>query len=169
MMILPYRGVSPKIHPSVYIAEGVRIIGDVEIGKESSVWFNAVIRGDVNFVRIGEQTNIQDASVLHVAHATSPLLVGSRVTVGHSAVLHAATIEDYCLIGMGAIVLDKARVGPYAIVAAGAVVLGDTVVPEGMMVAGVPAKVVRPLTSDERKSLADSAQEYVGYAATYRI
>jgi len=159
---------APKIHPSVYVAEGARIIGDVEIGKECSVWFNAVIRGDVNFIRIGEQTNIQDASVLHVTHRTYPLVVGNGVTVGHNAVLHAATIKDFCLIGMGAIILDNAQVGPYALVAAGSVVLADTVIPEGTLVAGVPAKIVRPLTNKERTFLFDSAQNYVGYAATYK-
>jgi carbonic anhydrase/acetyltransferase-like protein (isoleucine patch superfamily) len=167
--ILPYRGVIPKIHPSVFMAEGARIIGDVEIGKESSVWFNAVVRGDINFIRIGEETNIQDAAVLHVTHLAYPLIVGSGVTVGHNAVLHAATIKDFCLVGMGAIVLDNAQIGPYALVAAGAVVLSNAVIPEGMMAAGVPAKVIRPLTKEERKFLAHSAQKYVEYAATYRI
>jgi gamma-carbonic anhydrase len=166
--ILSYRGVSPKIHPSVYIAEGARIIGDVEIGKECSIWFNAVIRGDVNYIRIGEQTNIQDSSVLHVTHTTYPLIVGKGVTVGHNAVLHAARINDYCLVGMGAIILDNALVGPYALVAAGAVVLENTVIPEGVMAAGIPAKVVRTLSGEERNFLVKSAQNYVGYAATYK-
>ena len=114
MSILPYAGVTPKLHPSVFIAEGAHIIGDVEIEKDSSVWFNAVVRGDVNYIRIGERTNIQDASVLHVTHERYPLIIGSNVTVGHGAVVHAATVHDFSLIGMGAIILDNARVGPYS-------------------------------------------------------
>ncbi len=166
--IISYRGVAPKIHPSVFVAEGAHVIGDVEIGKESSVWFNTVIRGDVNFIRIGERTNIQDLSVLHVTNNTCPLIVGNGVTVGHNAVLHGATIKDFCLVGMGGIVLDRAVVGPYTLVAAGSVVLEDAVIPEGVMAAGIPAKVVRLLTSEERTFLFNSAQNYVGYAATYK-
>jgi len=159
----------PEIHSSVFMAEGSHVIGDVVIGKDSSVWFNAVIRGDVNYIRIGERTNIQDGSVLHVTRARYPLIIGSNVTIGHAAVVHAATVYDFCLIGMGAIVLDNARIGPYSLVAAGAVVAGNSVIPEGMLAAGVPAKVVRPLTGDERESLVQSAQNYVDYVATYRI
>ena len=169
MSIVPYRGIVPKIHPSVFIAEGAHVIGDVEIGRDSSVWFNAVIRGDVNFIRIGERTNIQDASVLHVTHKKYPLFIGSNVTVGHNAVVHAATIKDFCLIGMGAVILDNAQVGPYSLIAAGAVVVGGTVIPEGMLAAGVPAKIVRPLTNEERQFLVQSAQNYVDYVETYRI
>lgn len=153
----------------MFMAEGAHVIGDVEIGKDSSIWFNAVVRGDVNFIRIGERTNIQDSSVLHVTHKKYPLIIGSNVTVGHSAVVHAATVYDFCLIGMGAIILDNARVGPYALVAAGAVVAGDAVIPEGTLAAGVPAKVVRPLTEEERQSLIRSAQNYVEYVAAYRM
>ena len=169
MSILPYRGIVPKIDPSVFVAEGAHVIGDVEIGKKSSVWFNAVVRGDVNHVRIGERTNVQDGAVLHVTGGTSPLNIGSGVTVGHSAIVHAATVHDFSLIGMGAIILDDAVVGPYSLIAAGAVVLGGTVIPEGVLAAGIPAKVVRPLTADERRSLVDSADHYVEYAASYRI
>jgi carbonic anhydrase/acetyltransferase-like protein (isoleucine patch superfamily) len=169
MSILPFAGVIPKLHPSVFVAEGARVIGDVEIEKNSSVWFNAVIRGDVNFIRIGEQTNIQDASVLHVTHKRYPLIIGSNVTVGHSAVVHAATVHDFSLIGMGAIILDNACVGPYSLVAAGAVVVGNSIIPEGMLAAGVPARVVRPLTEEERQFLIQSARNYVDYVASYRI
>jgi len=105
-----------------------------------------VIRGDVNFIRIGEQTNIQDLSVLHVTNNTYPLILGNGVTVGHNAILHGATIKEFCLVGMGAIVLDNAVIGPYALIAAGSVVLENAVIPEGVMAAGIPAKVIRPLT-----------------------
>jgi carbonic anhydrase/acetyltransferase-like protein (isoleucine patch superfamily) len=168
MGIYPYQGKLPKIDPSVFIAEGVQIIGDVEIGQDSSIWYNAVIRGDVNFIRIGQRTNVQDGAVLHVTHEKFPLIIGSNVTVGHAAVLHAAVIEDFCLIGMNATVLDDARLGKYCLIAAGAVVLGGTVIPEGMMAAGVPAKVIRPLTMEERKALEQSAQNYIDYVAEYR-
>jgi carbonic anhydrase/acetyltransferase-like protein (isoleucine patch superfamily) len=167
-MIIPYRGITPKIHPSVFIAEGAQIIGDVEIGADSSVWFNTVIRGDVHYIRIGERTNIQDNCVLHVTHRTYPLVIGSDVTVGHGAILHAATIKDRCLIGMGAKVLDDATVGPYAFVAAGSLVLEHFEVPEGALVAGVPARVKRMLSDEERQQIVQSAQNYVGYVKTYR-
>ena len=167
-MIIPYRGITSKIHPSVFIAEGAQIIGDVEIGADSSVWFNTVIRGDVHYIRIGERTNIQDNCVLHVTHETYPLVIGSDVTVGHGAILHAATIKDRCLIGMGAKVLDDATVGPYALVAAGSLVLEHFEVPEGALVAGVPARVKRMLSEEERQQIVQSAQNYVGYVKTYR-
>ncbi|MEW5798791.1 MAG: gamma carbonic anhydrase family protein [Bacteroidota bacterium] len=168
MGILSYRGITPKIHHSVFVADGVHIIGDVEIGKDSSVWFNSVIRGDVNYIRIGERTNIQDNTVIHVTNKKFPTNIGSNVTIGHNAVIHACTINDYCLIGMGAIILDDAKVGPYSLIAAGAVVTMGSVIPEGMLAAGVPAKVIRPLTEEERQSLVQSAQNYIDYVATYR-
>lgn len=167
-MIIPYRGIKPRIDPSVFIAEGAQIIGDVEIGRDSSVWFNTVIRGDVHYIRIGERTNIQDNCVLHVTHNTYPLIIGSDVTLGHGAILHAATIKDCCLIGMGAKVLDNATVGPYALVAAGALVLEHFEVPEGALVAGVPARIKRMLTDEEREQIAQSAKNYVGYVKTYQ-
>jgi carbonic anhydrase/acetyltransferase-like protein (isoleucine patch superfamily) len=165
---IPYRGITPKIHPSVFIAEGAFIIGDVEIGEDSSVWFNAVVRGDVHYIRIGERTNVQDNAVLHVTHDKFPLHIGSNVTIGHAAVVHAAHVKEFSLIGMGATVLDDARVGPYALVAAGAVVTGGMVIPEGSLAAGVPAKIIRQLTEDEKKGLEQSAQNYVDYAAMYK-
>lgn len=158
----------PKLHASVFLAEGARIIGDVEIGRESSVWFNAVIRGDVHWIRIGERTNIQDNCVLHVTHKKYPLTIGSNVTVGHSAVLHGCTVQDYCLIGMGAIVLDHALIHSRSIVAAGALVQEGFEVPEGALVAGIPAKVKRSLKAEETELLERSAQNYVGYVKTYR-
>ena len=168
MSIIPYKNIVPRLHPSVFVAEGAWIIGDVEIGKDSSVWFNTVIRGAVNYIRIGERTNIQDNSVIHVTHQKYPTTIGSNVTIGHNAVVHACTIYDYCLIGMGAVVLDDAKVGPYSLVAAGAVVTMQMVVPEGVLVAGIPARVVRELTPVEKESLVQSAQNYVDYVSTYR-
>jgi len=168
MGIITYQGITPKIDPSVFIADGVHIIGDVVIGKDSSVWYNTVIRGDVNYIRIGERTNIQDNTVVHVTNKKFPTNIGSNVTIGHSAVIHACTINDYSLIGMGAVILDDANVGKYSLIAAGAVVTMGMKIPEGVLVAGVPAKIVRVLTEDERKFLVQSAQNYVDYVATYR-
>lgn len=167
-MIIKYRNTLPIIDPSVYIAPGAHCIGDVTIGKDSSVWFNAVVRGDVNAIAIGERTNIQDASVLHVSHDTGALRIGNDVTIGHGAVLHGCTLADLCLIGIGAIVLDNARINSYTLVAAGAMVRTGAVFPEGVLVAGVPAKIVREVTSEERELIKQSAIWYVGYAREYR-
>ncbi len=158
----------PDIDASVFVADGAQIVGNVRLGKDCSVWFNAVIRGDVNHVKIGERTNIQDGCLLHVTHEEYSLTIGSDVTVGHGAILHGCTVNNYCLIGMGSIILDNAQIGPYALVAAGSVVREQTVIPEGVLAAGVPAKVVRNLSDDERKRLEQSALNYVGYAQTYR-
>ena len=144
------------------------IIGDVVVGKDSSIWYNAVIRGDVNYIRIGERTNIQDGCLLHVRYKKYPLLIGSNITVGHGAILHACTIKDYCLIGMGAIILDNAQINSYTLIAAGTVVLNNTVIPEGVLVAGVPGKVMRDLSAAERTMIEESAQNYVDYVRTYQ-
>ncbi|HEY6952623.1 MAG TPA: gamma carbonic anhydrase family protein [Bacteroidota bacterium] len=166
--IIEYRGIRPKVHESVFVAEGARLIGDVEIGRGSSVWFNTVIRGDVHWIRIGERTNIQDNCVLHVTHGKYPLQIGSNVTVGHNVVLHGCTIGDYCLIGMGAIVLDQAKISDRSFVAAGALVQENFEIPEGVLVAGVPARIKRSLTAEESRFLEQSAQNYVDYVKTYR-
>jgi carbonic anhydrase/acetyltransferase-like protein (isoleucine patch superfamily) len=167
-MIHSYQGKTPKLHPTVFTVDSAEIIGDVVIDKDSSIWYNAVIRGDVNYIRIGERTNIQDGCILHVRQITYPLIIGSNITVGHGAILHACTVEDKCLIGMGAVVLDNARIGSYTIVGAGAVVRNNTQVPEGVLIAGVPAKIIRDLTKDERDSIEESAQNYVDYIKLYR-
>jgi len=167
-MLMPYRGITPKIDGSVFVAGGVVIIGDVEIGPEANVWFNAVIRGDVNTIRIGGRTNIQDGCILHVTNDTAPLTIGSEVTVGHGAILHGCTVADRALIGMGAIVLDNAKINSYTLVAAGALVRSGAEFPEGVLVAGMPAKVMRPLTAAERAMIEESARHYVEYAGHYR-
>jgi carbonic anhydrase/acetyltransferase-like protein (isoleucine patch superfamily) len=166
-LIIPYNGKTATIPSSVFVAEGAHIIGDVEIGEDSSIWFNVVMRGDINFIKIGEKTNIQDNCVLHVTH-NNPVRIGSSVTVGHGAVIHGATVGDFCLIGMGACVLDSARVGTFSLVAAGALVLEGFEVPSGSLVAGVPAKIRRNLTPQERENIIQSAQNYVKYAQPYR-
>lgn len=167
-MLIPFQGIHPKIHESVFIAEGAQIIGDVEIGRESSVWFNAVIRGDVHYIRIGERTNIQDNCTLHVTHKKYPLIIGSDVTIGHGAIVHGATVGDFCLIGMGARILDNAKINHHAFIAAGALVLEHFEVPEGTLVAGVPARVIRALTEEELKQVEQSAKNYLMYVQQYR-
>lgn len=168
MSILPFKNILPKIDPTVFIAEGAHIIGDVEIEKNCSVWFNTVIRGDVNFIRIGERTNVQDNTVIHVTHKKYPTIIKSNVTIGHSAVIHACTINDFCLIGMNATILDNSTIGAYSLVGAGALVPPNAKIPEGVLVAGVPAKIIRNLTNEEKEMLIQSAQNYINYVAEYR-
>ena len=166
--IITYKGFTPKIHPSVFLCEGVKIIGDVEIGRNSSVWYNTVIRGDVNYIRIGERTNIQDMSMLHVTIKKHPLVIGNDITIAHSVTLHGCTVNDNSLIGIGAICLDGSTIESNSIVAAGALVKEGFVVPEGTMVAGVPAKVIKELTLEEIENLNNIAKRYVGYMDEYR-
>jgi gamma-carbonic anhydrase len=165
--VLPYRGIYPEIHETVFLADGSRVIGDVKIGANSSVWFNAVVRGDVCPIRIGERTNVQDNVTLHVTHDTGPLGIGSNVTIGHGAVLHACTVQDNVLIGMGAILLDGCIVESWSVVAAGSVVRQGCHVPSGRMVAGVPAKVMRDITDAERAIITESPENYLRYAANH--
>ncbi len=161
--LFPYLDFYPRIHPSVFLASGVKIIGDVEIGEDSSVWYNTVIRGDVHYVKIGNMTNIQDCSMLHVTNGRYPLNIGNKVTIGHAVKLHGCTLQDLCLIGIGAIVLDGAVVEEKSMVAAGSVVKPNFVVPSGKLVAGVPAKVVRDLTQEELDEFEKSALRYKKY------
>jgi gamma-carbonic anhydrase len=166
--ILAYDGRAPRLAATVFLAEGSVVSGDVEIGDDSSLWFGTVVRGDVNRVRIGARTNLQDHTVVHVTAGTHPTTVGDDVTVGHRAVLHGCTVKDRCLVGIGAIVMDGAVVGPDAMIGAGALVPPGMVVPPGKLVLGSPAKVRRDLTAEEIASLLNSAKRYVGYAAKYR-
>lgn len=156
------------IDPTAFIAPGAVIVGDVAIGAESSVWFGAVLRGDLEPIRIGAGSNIQDLSVMHT-DAGFPTIVGDRVTVGHRAIIHGAVIDDGCLIGMGSIVLTGARVGAGALVAAGAVVREGFEVPPGMLAAGVPARIVRDLDPDEKARLVHGASSYIETARQYRL
>ena len=162
--LFPYLNYYPKISENVFLAPGVKIIGNVEIGKDSSVWYNSVIRGDVHHIKIGEQTNVQDCSMLHVTNGKYPLNIGNNVTIGHAVVLHGCTLNDLCFIGIGAIVLDGAIIESNAMVAAGTLVKQDFVVPAGKLVAGVPAKVIRDLTKKEIEEFEASAIRYREYS-----
>lgn len=165
--VIRYKGIYPQIAKDVYIAPGAVVIGDVVIGAKSSIWFYTVVRGDVHFIRIGEETNIQDHSVLHVTTNTFPLYIGSRVTVGHRAVIHGCAIDDECLIGMGAIILDGARVGKHSIVAAGAVVPPGMEIPERSLVMGVPARIQKELSDRDIERIVETAKHYVRLAGEY--
>jgi carbonic anhydrase/acetyltransferase-like protein (isoleucine patch superfamily) len=166
-MLRPYRGVLPRVHPTAFIDDSAQVIGDVEIGEDSSVWMSAVIRGDVHRIRIGRRSNIQDGTVVHVMNRTHPTTIGDHVTVGHAALLHGCTIEDRCLIGMGAILLNGAHVGNDSIVAAGTLVVEEMKVPPRSLVMGSPGKVKRALTDAEVESILAYADRYVGYRLDY--
>ncbi|MEY4631142.1 MAG: hypothetical protein RIQ81_1262 [Pseudomonadota bacterium] len=165
--VMDWKGNRPELGKDVFIASGARVIGDVVLGVGTNVWFNVVIRGDVNSIRVGFRTNIQDNAVVHVTRGTGPTNIGSDVTIGHSAIIHACTVEDNCLIGMGAVILDGARIRKNSLVAAGSVVTPGKDFPAGSMIMGSPAKAVRELTAQEIAGLQDSADHYVELARTY--
>ena len=155
------------IHETTFIAEGARIVGDIAIGENCSIWYNAVIRAEDFPVNIGPESNIQDGSVIHVGYEHG-VQIGKGVTVGHGAIIHGATIGDYTLIGMGSIILDGAKIGKHCMIGAGALVTSGTVIEDGMLVLGSPAKVIKPLTEEQIKSLYDSANHYVKLGKQYK-
>jgi len=167
-MIKSFGGKQPQIHPTAYVAETATVIGDVTIGRESSVWFGAVVRGDVFWIKIGDRTNVQDGTVIHVSNGTHPTVLEDEVTVGHNVTLHGCHVERGCLVGMGSIVMDAARIGAQSIVAAGALVSPGTIVPPRSLVLGVPARVKRQLTDEEVTGLEQFWKNYVGYVQQYK-
>jgi carbonic anhydrase/acetyltransferase-like protein (isoleucine patch superfamily) len=167
-VIRTYRSITPTVDPSAYVDVSAQVIGDVHVGAESSVWMNVVVRGDVNYIRIGARTNIQDLTLVHVMRDTHPTVIGDNVTIGHSATVHGCTIEDRCLIGMGAILLNGSRIGTGSIVAAGTLVPEGVVIPPGSMVMGLPGRVRRPLTPEEDASIAWYADNYVRYRLDFQ-
>jgi carbonic anhydrase/acetyltransferase-like protein (isoleucine patch superfamily) len=166
-VLRPYRGRLPVVHPTAYVDESAQVIGDVEVGAESSIWMNVVIRGDVNIVRIGSRSNLQDGTIVHVMHKVCPTHVGDDVTIGHGAVVHGCTIKSRVLIGMGAIVLNAAEIGEDTIVAAGSLVPEGMAVPSRSLVMGSPARVKRPLSDSEVASILEYAGNYVRYKRDY--
>ena len=166
-MLRPYRGQMPRVHASVFIDDSAQVIGDVEIGEESSVWMCVVMRGDVNRIRIGARTNIQDGTIVHVMKDTHPTIIGNDVTVGHAAVVHGCTIEDRCLIGMGAILLNGVTVGTGSIVAAGTLLPEGMQVPPRSLVMGAPGKVRRTLSDADLDEIQMYADRYVAYRLDY--
>jgi carbonic anhydrase/acetyltransferase-like protein (isoleucine patch superfamily) len=167
-LLLPFKGDFPRIASGVYLAPGSVVIGDVDIGADSSVWFNAVIRGDVAPIRIGERSNVQDGAVLHVDTGT-PCIVGNEVTIGHAAIVHGTTVGDGVTIGMGAVVLSRSQIGTEAIIAAAALVPEDAVVASGALMMGVPAREKRSLSDAERAASRENALRYVRNAAAHQL
>ena len=166
-MLKPYRGVAPIVAPNAFIEATAMVIGDVVIGSDSSVWFHAVIRGDVHFIRIGHRTNIQDLSLLHVTHDTYPLTLGDDITIGHHVTLHGCSIRDRVLVGMGAIIMDGVVIEEDCIIGAGSLVTERTQIPPKSLVIGSPAKVKRSLNESEISWIKESATNYSRYAQYY--
>ncbi len=167
-MIKPFQEKKPKIHETAFIAETAVIIGDVEIGEQSSVWFNSVLRGDVNYIRVGKRTNIQDGSIIHVSSKTHPTIIEDEVTLGHCVTLHGCYVETGCLIGIGAIILDGVRIGRNSLVAAGSLVTPNTQISPRSLVMGSPARVKRELTDEEIYKQARFWQNYTDLLMIYK-
>ncbi|MCA1590920.1 MAG: gamma carbonic anhydrase family protein [Acidobacteria bacterium] len=168
MPIIAFNGQTPRIHETAFITGDAFVIGDVEIGAESSVWFGSILRGDVNYIRIGSCTNIQDASVIHVSSRDHPTVLEDEITVGHRVTLHGCHVESGCLIGIGSILLDGVRIGGNSLVAAGSLVTPDTKIPPESLVMGCPARVKRQLTPHELDHLQTSWRNYTELADRYR-
>lgn len=168
MRLFEHAGKKPALGRDVFVADDATLIGDVVLGDRASIWFGSVLRGDVEKIRVGADTNIQDHTVIHVSSEGVPTLLGARVTVGHRAVLHACTVGDLCLIGIGAVLMDRAEIGEGSIVGAGSLVPPGMKIPPGVLALGSPARVARPLKDSEREWLRKSAENYVLLAARYR-
>ena len=166
-MISDFEGKSPNIDSSCFIAPGVDIIGDVSIGRDSSVWFGSVLRGDMHYIKIGSRSNIQDNCTVHVTTDVHPTIIGDEVTIGHNVIIHGCEIEDRCLIGMGAIIMDGAVIGSGSLIGAGALVSPGTVVPPNSLIVGLPGKVVRETTEAERTETIERAQHYIDFSRKY--
>lgn len=166
-MIRPFQGIHPQIHRTAFIEESAHVIGDVHVGEESSVWFNTVVRGDIHFIRIGDRTNVQDNSVIHVRNGTCPTILEDEVTVGHSVTLHGCHVERGALIGIGSILLDDVRVGDHSLVAAGSLVSPGTIIPARSLVMGRPARIKRTLSDEEVAGLDFFWKNYVELSKAY--
>lgn len=167
-MIKPFCDKSPVVHPSAFIADDAVVVGDVEIGEDASVWFGSVVRGDVNYIRIGARTNIQDITIIHVSSETHATVLEDEITVGHRVTLHGCHVERGCLIGIGSILLDGVRVGAQSLVAAGSLLTPGTEIPPRSLVMGSPARVKRELTDNEVEHLEDSWRNYVKLKESYK-
>lgn len=168
MALRTFQGQTPRIHPSCFVESSAQVIGDVELGEGSSVWFNTVIRGDVHRIRIGRRTNVQDLCLIHVSKDRFATTLGDDVTVGHHVTLHGCTVGSRVLVGMGAVLMDGVEVGDDCIIAGGALLVPGTKIPSGMLAVGSPAKAKRALTEAERRWLLESAANYVEYARRYQ-
>ena len=166
-MIKYFENKQPRLGKNVYISETAMVIGDVTLGDEVNIWFGAVLRGDMHYIKIGNRTNIQDNSVVHVTTGVSPTNIGNGVTVGHGAIIHGCTIEDDCLIGMGAIIMDDAVIGTGSLIGAGALIPPNMIIPPNSLVVGSPGKVVREVKDVEKEMILERPQEYIDLAAIY--
>jgi carbonic anhydrase/acetyltransferase-like protein (isoleucine patch superfamily) len=166
-LILPVKNIYPEIGSNCFLAENCTIVGDVVIGDNCSVWFNAVIRGDVNYIRIGNNTNIQDGAVIHCTYQKAATEIGNNVSVGHNALVHGCKLHDHVLIGMGAIVMDHAIVNEYCIIAAGAIILENMVCESGYLYAGIPARKIKPLTDQQMEMLSKLPDNYKLYSSWF--
>jgi len=166
-MIRTYKGTRPQIAPTAFIETSAQVIGDVQIGEHSSVWFNCVIRGDVHYIRVGHSTNIQDGTVIHVTNGRFPTEIGNHATIGHGVMIHGCTIKDRSLVGIGSIILDNAIIGEESFIAAGSLVTPGTVIPPRSMVMGSPAKVRREVTDSEIELINRHWQNYIEYKNNY--
>jgi len=167
-MIRTFRGVDPQIHPTAYVYLSAQVIGDVYLGQEASIWCNCTIRGDIHYIRVGDRSNVQDNSVIHVRNGTHPTILEQEVTIGHSVTLHGCYVERGSLIGIGSILLDDVRIGADSLVAAGSLVSPGTIIPPRSLVMGFPAKVKRELSDEEVKGLEVFWKNYVGYTREYK-
>ena len=166
-MIKRFEDKQPQLGHNVYVSENAMVIGEVTLGDKVNIWFGAVIRGDMHYIKIGNRTNIQDNSVVHVTTGVSPTIIGANVTVGHGAIIHGCTIGDDCLIGMGAILMDDAVIGAGSLIGAGALIPPNMIIPKNSLVVGSPGKVVREVKSVEREMILERPQEYIDLAAIY--
>ena len=166
-MIKYFENKQPQLGKNVYVSETAMVIGDVTLGDEVNIWFGAVLRGDMHYIKIGNRTNIQDNSVVHVTTGVSPTNIGNGVTVGHGAIIHGCTIEDDCLIGMGAIIMDDAVIGTGSLIGAGALIPPNMIIPPNSLVVGSPGKVVREVKDVEKEMILERPQEYIDLAAIY--
>lgn len=168
-LIKPVKGISPKFGSNCYLAENCTVVGDVVMGDDCSVWFNAVVRGDVHYIRMGNKVNVQDGAIIHCTYQKNPTNIGNNVSIGHNAIVHGCTVQDNVLIGMGAIVMDRCEIGSNSIIAAGAVVLEGTKVEPGSIYAGVPAKKVKDISPELQKGEVERiANNYVMYSEWFK-
>jgi len=166
-VILPVKGVSPQIPEDCFVAPNATIVGDVSMGAQCSVWFNAVVRGDVNSIRMGDKVNVQDGACIHCTYQKAGTIIGNNVSIGHNAIVHGCTLEDHVLVGMGAIIMDHAVVQPYTIIAAGALVPENMICESGFIYAGIPAKKIKAISEEQRKLLDEIPERYVMYGGWY--
>ncbi|MCC6274440.1 MAG: gamma carbonic anhydrase family protein [Leptospiraceae bacterium] len=166
-MIYEFKGVRPNIHETAFIAPSAEVIGNVTVGKNSSIWFQTLVRGDVNYIKIGENVNIQDMSVVHVARDKFPTLIGDNVSIGHRAIIHGCILNNFSFVGMGATLMDGVELGEYAFVAAGTLIPPGKKIPPGVLVMGSPGKIIRDITDEDREIITRTAKNYSGYKDNY--